>query len=122
MKDDQKAAVPGINLKKGKCYTHADLKIGYPNSLKSYVEVDGMAFLFVTINNGKYKNELHSDGIVHQPSDEKYLLKTSEKDEKYKDTHIMVRFHPKGDLIYEYIGAEQYAIRYDTNRNKVFIK
>ncbi|MCL2879965.1 MAG: hypothetical protein FWF29_06960, partial [Treponema sp.] len=67
-------------------------------------------------------NELHSDGIVHQPSEEKYLLKGSEKDEKYLGTHIMVRYYPKGDLEYEYIGEEQYAIRYDTKRNKVFVK
>ena len=122
MEKEKKAAASGVNLKKGKCYTHADLGIFYPNTLKSYVEVDGSPFLFVTINNGKYRNELHSDGIVHQPSEEKYLLKGSEKDEKYLGTHIMVRYYPKGDLEYEYIGEEQYAIRYDTKRNKVFVK
>jgi len=122
MKKDEKTAETGITLKKGKCYTHGDLNIFYPNSLKSYVETEGNKFLFVTINNGKYKNELHSDGVVHQPSDEKYLLKGSEKDEKYQGTHLMVRYHPKGDLEYEYIGDELYAIRWDNKRNKVFLK
>jgi len=112
----------GISLKKGKCYTRADLNIRYPETLKSYVKVDGREFLFVTVDNGKYQNELHSDGVVHEPSEEKYLIKSSEKDEKYKGTHIMVRFHPKGDLVFEYIGQEQYAIRWDTTKNKIFIK
>jgi len=115
------AGKPGINLKKGKCYAHADLNIHYPETLKSYTIVDGEAFLFITVNNGKYQNELHSDGVVHQPTEEKYLVKGSGKDEKYKGTHILIRFHPKGDLVYEYIGDEQNAIRWDTTKNKIFV-
>jgi len=121
MAEAKKTSGPGVNLKKGKCYTHTDLNIHYPETLRSFSKADGREFLFITVNNGKYHNELHSDGVVHQPTEEKYLIKGSEKDEKYKGTHIMVRFHPKGDLFYEYIGVEQYATRWDTNKNKIFV-
>jgi hypothetical protein len=107
---------------KGKLYSHGDFNIKFPVILKPHVTIGDEEFLFVTIKNkGKFRNELHQDGVVHEPEEGKDLLKGSEKDEKHKDRHILVRFHSKGDLKYEYIGDELSMVRYDQTRNKIFV-
>ncbi|MDR0495935.1 MAG: hypothetical protein LBG95_09970 [Treponema sp.] len=73
-------------------------------------------------NNGKYRNEPHPNGVVHEPAEEKFLVTGSGKDEKYNGRRVLLRFHSKGDLKYEYIGDEQQMIRWDMKRNKIFVK
>jgi hypothetical protein len=121
----KKTSHAGTSLKKGKMYSHADLNIKFPDVLKPHYENKntGKKYFFVTIkNNGKYRNELHPNGVVHEPAEEKYLVKGSGKDDQNNGRHVLVRFHSKGDLKYEYIGDEQYMIRWDMKRNKIFVK
>jgi len=108
--------------KKGELFPHKEFGINFPDVLRPYVIKNGEHFLFVTINNGKYLNELHPDGVVHEPATDKDLVKESGKTETHKGRHILVRFISKGDLEYEYIGDEEYMIRYDQKRNKIFVK
>jgi hypothetical protein len=50
-------------LEKGLYYTKAGVGVKKPDFHKSHVEVNGEQYLFISIKNGKYLNELHSDGL-----------------------------------------------------------
>ena len=118
------ANIPSLNFKDiGNCYTHTELGITYPQTLKSFVKVGNEKYLFISINNKKkYRNELHSDGVVYEPKDVADLIKcpSCSKATEDKGMHIMVRFHTAGS--YMYVGDQLYIGRYDRERNKVFIK
>jgi len=107
----------------GNYYTHTDLGIIYPETLKSFVRVKNENYLFITIKNKKkYRNELHSDGVVYEPREDADLIKgpSDPKGKEHMCRHIMVRFHSKGS--YMYVGDQLYISRYDSKRNKVFIE
>jgi len=107
---------------KGKCFTRAALGLGKADFRKSDVTVKNERYLFITINNERYLNELHADGVVHEPRSRKELIDYDLKAAKtHKGRHIMVRFLNKGNLEYEYIGDELHMIRYDLNRHKIFV-
>ena len=107
---------------RGKCFTRSELGLPSEYRRNSHVKYGKEEYLFVTINNGKYMNELHADGVVHEPANKKDLAGYDFKKSKdHEGRHIMVRFLNKGNLEYEYIGDEQYMIQYDKIRNKIFI-
>ena len=109
--------------KKGEHYTHTDLGITYPLTLNSYVQYGGNRYLFVTIKNkdNNWQNELHNDGLVHEPGDPKHLVPYSpENDTKQQGMYIMVRYYSAGP--YLCLGELNYQSRYDIKRNKLFIK
>ena len=107
---------------KGKCFTRRDLELPRSTDRKSHVEFEKEKYLFITINNGKYLNELHMDGVVHEPSKSFELADYCKINNTLnKDRHIMVRFLNKGNLEYEYIGDEQYIFRFDKRRNKIIV-
>jgi len=108
----------------GKLYTRTQLGLQPQHYQKSYIRLsNGAEYLFVSIKNkDNYMNELHADGIVHEPGKKDLVPYDPASYIKYKGRHIMVRFQEKGDREYEYIGDEAYICRYDLKRNKVFIK
>jgi hypothetical protein len=108
---------------KGKCYTHTDLGFKFPENLTSFAEQDGIRYLFVTIKHEKgWTDELHSDGLVHAQDEkhEEYLVKGLSQCTDERGRFVMVRYFP--DSHYLCIGEIDYVERYDTKRNKVFIK
>jgi len=108
---------------KGKCYTHTDLGFKFPENLTSFAERDGIRYLFVTIKHEKeWRNELHRDGLVHA-QDEKnieHLVTGAQPCTDERGRFVMVRYFPDGP--YLCLGEIDYVERYDTKRNKVFIK
>jgi hypothetical protein len=107
----------------GQLFTKKELGITFPNTLQGYM---GM-YIFFTINNEKYRNELHRDGVVFEPDNEKLLVKgngttTKIEDFDLDDRRILVRFHDKGQAAFEFIGIADTMVRYDQLRNKIFIK
>ncbi|MCL2593562.1 MAG: hypothetical protein FWD82_09390 [Defluviitaleaceae bacterium] len=84
-------------------------------------------YMFFTINNENYSNELHRDGIVYQPKDSKDLVPGSENCPpgnglNLKNKRILVRFCDTGQAAFEFIGIATSIVRYDQTRNKIFMK
>jgi len=108
---------------KGKHYTRKELGIGHSDIQRTFAEQDGIRYLFATIKHEKeWADELHSDGLVHA-QDEKhkeYLVKGPSPCTDERGRFVMVRYFP--DSPYLCIGEIDYVERYDTKRNKVFIK
>jgi hypothetical protein len=108
---------------KGKCYTHTDLGFKFPENLTSFAERDGIRYLFATIKReNEWEDELHSDGLVHAQDEKhiKYLVKDLRPCINEQGTFVMVRYFPDGP--YLCLGEVDHVERYDTKRNKVFIK
>ena len=120
-----KKAVATVKLKKGQHTTRTALGI---KSQKSRVKTkDGQQYLFVTIRNEKkYQDELHYDGVVHEPQkkedggDSKDIVKYGEINKEFPGMRIMVRYNTGTE--YEFIGTFWYMIRYDERRNKIFLE
>jgi hypothetical protein len=110
--------INGVPIEKGKAYTIQDLKFT-PNQVISGngITKEKEKVLLITIDY-KYKNELHSDGVVHEPKNEKHLYDYGEI--KKEKIHLFVRHCHKG--VYLYIGKMTYVTHYDRDRNKLFIK
>jgi len=110
--------INGKNIEKGKAYTIQDLGFT-PNKVISGTGItrEKQKVLLITIDY-KYRNELHSDGVVHEPRNEKPLYDYGEI--KKEKIHLFVRHCRKG--VYLYIGKMTYTTRYDKKRNKLFIK
>ena len=107
----------------GQLFTKKELGITFPDTLQGYM---GM-YIFFTINNEKYQNELHKDGVVFEPDKEKLLVKGNDAKTKVEDfdlenRRVLVRYHDKGQAAFEFIGIANEMIRYDQYRNKIFIK
>ena len=110
--------INGRNIGKGKAYTIKDLGFT-PNQVISGTgtTIEKEKVLLITIDY-KYRNELHSDGVVHEPRNKKPLYDYEEI--RKEKIHLFVRHCRKG--VYLYIGKMTYAIHYDRDRNKLFIK
>jgi len=113
----------------GKHYKRGYFGITFPKTFDSYVIVNGTGYLFVTIQNNKaYQNELHYDGIVHQPREAAYLVDYGvtatnldrNDTKKTRKARLFIRYNPKSE--FEYIGDMDYFARYDFTRNKIFVK
>jgi hypothetical protein len=113
--------VPPTPKDKGRLYTRTQLGLKPQDYQKGSVKINGEEYLFITINNGKYMNELHADGVVHEVKKEDLVQYNPANFTKSKGRHIMVRFQEKGDREYEYIGDEIYICRYDPKRNKIIV-
>jgi hypothetical protein len=111
--------INGVPVEKGQAYTTKQLGFIPNDVIRGYKETKKWKLLFVTIDY-KYHNELHSDGIVHEPRNGKPLFDYGKIENPKPETHLFVRHCRKGEFLY--IGEMSYAIRYDKNRNKLFIK
>ena len=117
--------VSGKPFIKGKAYaTGADLQLRGLDVRSGTVETPTETLLFVTLNY-KYHNELHADGIVHEPRNRSPLVDYGDIDpppskKLPKPFHLFVR-HNRGG-VFLYIGELAYSIRYDARRNKLFLK
>jgi len=110
-------------LLKGNFYKKAELGVKGPDFRKTEVIIKGKRFLFFSIKNGRYLNELHSDGIVFEPRSKNELISDKVRIlDKYKGRHIMVRYLPISGSAFEYIGDELYIARHDLKRNKIFVE
>jgi len=109
---------------RGNSFSRTELGIMFPYNLRAYYKreegEEKEEFLFITINNGKYHDELHPDGIVIEPATDKDLQPDSTQDTTQKGMHILVRHTAEGD--FEYIGDKTYMTRYDQKRNKIFVE
>lgn len=99
-------------LIKGNRYRRADFGIRYPRTLISTAEVNGETYFFINIG-GKYDNQLHNGGIIHEP---RYLSEVVKKKVQVKETiHTFLRVSPDKD--FEYIGDLDAIEPYDSKRN-----
>jgi hypothetical protein len=110
-----------VKLTKGKHYTKGELGISKKEFKQSFCKTLNGEYFFVTIHNDdRLKNELQYDGLV---------IGVKKKKIPYGDKncttnqgrHIFVRFN-ENPTEYEYIGIEDYRIRYDENREKIFLQ
>jgi len=108
-------------LKIGKHYTKTQLKIPRPQQQTANYRTPNEEYFFATIHNEKkYQNELQYDGMV---------IGVKSNPVPYGNTnsiahhgrHIMVRFN-SNSVEYEYIGDEDYSIRYDAEREKIILQ
>ena len=97
-------------------YSRKDMENMYPNA------PSGKKYLLVTIKHRSlYLNELHNDGVVHEPRGSRYRIDYGfGQSKKFTGRHILVQYFGIKD--YQYIGDEDYIIRYDPKRNKIFLK
>jgi hypothetical protein len=114
--------LPPPKLVKGKLYTKTGLGLQPEHFPRGHVKYKGVEYLFTTINNGKYMNELHADGLVLEVQKKDLVPHNSTNFVKTKGRHIIVRFKGEGDREYEYIGVENYICRYDPKRNKIIVE
>lgn len=116
--------INNVSVEKGKAYTTKDLKFS-PHEVRTgkVITKNGETVIFITIDY-KYRNELHSDGVVHEPRNQKPLFDYGKIEEKEKETkiktYLFVRHCHKG--AYLYIGKMTCATHYDRDRNKLYIK
>jgi len=112
--------IKGMPFKKGQPYsTTKDLGLKPLDVRSGTVETDKEKLIFVTIDY-KYHNELHSDGIVHEPRKGNPLTLYGKIKKELKKTYLFARHYRGG--VFLYIGELNYTIRYDKKRNKMFIK
>jgi hypothetical protein len=114
--------LPPPKLVKGKLYTKTELGLQPEHFPRGHVKFKGKEYLFVSIKNGKYMDELHADGVVLEVQKKDLVKYNSASFVKTKGRHIMVRFVGEGDIEYEYIGDENYICRYDPKRNKIMVE
>jgi hypothetical protein len=107
-------------LKKGKHYTKGEREIPREQFQKSACESSDGEYFFVTIqNDSKYQNELQYDGLVIGVKNDPVQYGSNNNTDN-QGRHIMVRFNKNSK--YEYIGDEDYRIRYDDKREKIILK
>jgi len=110
--------INGKNIEKGQAYKIEDLGFMPQQVISGNGKTkEKEKVLLITIDY-KYRNELHSDGVVHEPRNKKPLYGYGEI--KKDKIHLFVRHCHKG--VYLYIGKMTYATHYDRDRNKLFIK
>ena len=112
--------IKGMPFEKGKVYrTTKDLGLKPIEVRSGTVETNNEKVLFITIDY-KYHNELHSDGIVHEPHNKNPIYPYGKIIKEPKNTYLFARHYHGG--VFLYIGELDYTIRYDKKRNKMFIK
>ena len=108
-------------LKKGKHYTKGDREIPKEQFYQSACNSSDGEYFFATIHNkNEYQNELQYDGLVIGVKNDPVPY-GSNNSTLHHGRHIMVRFNDN-NIEYEYIGDEDYTIRYDHEREKIILQ
>jgi hypothetical protein len=107
-------------LRKGEHYTKGEREIPREQFQKSDCNSSDGEYFFATIhNNARHQNELQYDGLVIGVANT-IVPYGSNNCITNRGRHIMVRFN--GNAKHEYIGDEDYRIRYDDTREKIILQ
>ena len=103
-------------LKIGQRYKKADFGVDKTSFRLSEIIIKGELYMFFTMGE-RYQNTIEADGFVYECRCKCSLIPESGKTRL--QPHVFTR--NEGEELYTYRGKGKYEVRYDKNRNKIFL-